>query len=70
MKRKEFMKKLVQVQIAGTWREYAWGTQIQKRKRKDQSGQLTTKVLSKEDAERIFSQKQWERFSPESSKKS
>lgn len=50
-----------EVKIAGTWREYAWGTSVQRRKRTEAT--IGTKVLSKEDADRIFSKKDFRRFS-------
>ncbi len=49
------------VQIAGTYREYAWRPQ----KRNNPNSSVGTKVLSKADADRIFSQKDFSRFSAE-----
>ena len=55
------MKKMVQ--ITGTVREYTWGTDVQRRKRSNIT--LPNRVLSKEEAERIFSSKSFDQFNGE-----
>ena len=52
-----------EVQIIGTYREYSWGTQIQRSKRPTTGTPLTTKLMSREDADRVFNRKEFGRFS-------
>jgi len=56
------MGTLKEVQVRGTWREEAWYPTKNK-----PSMKASTKVLSKEDAERLFSRKDFSRFSAETS---
>ena len=49
-----------EVVITGTIREYTWGTAIQKRKRSNIT--LPNRVLSREDAERVFASRSFDQF--------
>lgn len=55
----------LELQIAGTWRD----AHLEKEQKKQKSAQLhaplTSRVLSKEDAEAIFSSKNFDRFRKE-----
>ena len=49
-----------EIQITGTIREYTWGTAIQKKKRSNIT--LPNRVLSREDAERVFASRSFDQF--------
>jgi hypothetical protein len=53
----------LEIQIAGTWRDSSWDREQRKKKRIEMP--VTTKLLSKEDADRIFNSRDFGRFNKE-----